>query len=457
MKLVYASLAAVSTAHLVDDIFEFGGSVFEETEDGFNINLGEYYSGKYQETDNGFRWTEDGYFPGYDANKRFHGMFSANFQDGQANAAMSCSGFFSQVPPEVAYVMMDILGYPDMSDGGKFDQFSYGESLTLTYGASGVKALLDGYVVNGNEENAPSITGRAELDANLEIQGKGINILVDAEWENTITGYSDEFTAANKVGPAEINFQIGTSNQQHCMKFFSTFKGKKTCDVDFSLNWDLPADNHAGINESGEIDGSLNFAPMRFLLDVNTPDEVNHKVIIRGERDAAGQKMGLLNKGLFYGIYYLENSKNGMKDIKKGKAFLVVRLPGFRTIMFNVLPALGQMGEPFINFATALAQNGDAVPALLYNADRFLATFDNEFDCSNVVKVSGLQSDFGFKGDLNQELQDACSDFNQMLMDNFFHCPELAGFFQGMRDYVSYLASDAGHGDFANDWLSLFQ
>jgi len=456
MKFVYASLAALGTisANFVTDMENVFDNMFVENYDGFTINLADFYTGTYVENADSFTYNESFHFPGFDENKKFNCAWEGEFQEAGANLDINCNGFYDQFPSEMI-ALFEATGSPDWTDGNQFNQFNYSESIKASI--AGGSASLDIVSSMNNDGGAAVATCTGSLTGNVGMSngGQTASATINFEAETEFQGFSQNFVEENNMD-AEVKFEVTVSDLPKCQNFLSTFKGKgNNCNIDYSFDWDTL---NFGAND---LTGNINLAPMRFAFSSELNDEA-HKVIIRGEKSAAGSyKPCPLFKQQLYAMYYTLNQENVGKAIKDGDATLVVRVPGPQVIMTRVAPTLTAKLQPWHQFVLALLDNPQHIPQLAYHFDSFLATFDDEFDFSNVIKATHFESDLVYYdqsrfNSLNSAWQARSKRHNAWVIKNVMNCPEMQSFFVDMREFVEYLVSAEGEADYQQVWGTIF-
>lgn len=127
-----------------------------------------------------------------------------------------------------------------------------------------------------------------------------------------------------------------------------------------------------------------------------------------------------LNRGWFYGVYYSAVPTNGqnnlMQQIKNQQIPLLIRLPGARTLYNDVSQEIMDLIQPFVLVSVRWARASWTTKlSLLAHIDKFFMTFDDDFDCTGIVKASGLEDG---TNTLNQSLQMMCQENNAGLVSD---------------------------------------
>jgi hypothetical protein len=455
MKFVYASLAALGavSANFVTDMEAVFDNMWVENQDGFTLNIAEFYTGTYVENADGFTYSEQFHFPGFDETKKFSCDFDVTFPQAGFNYNGVCSGFYDQLPNEFLDVW-DGLDLPDWSDGMKFNEFLYKESIVASVAGGSATLAFNSDMNNDSGDAVASLASSLTGNFGMSNGGQSASVTINFEAKTDISGFSQNFVADNNVD-AKVNAEFTVSDVPKCQTFLQSFKGKgNNCNLDYSFDWDT-------LNfGSNDVSGNVNLAPMRFAFSANHDDEI-YKVIVRGEKSVGAiYKPCPLFKQELYAIYYA-NQENVGKAIQSGAATLVVRVPGPNVIVKRVAPTFMTKAQPWIEFGLALGDNPQHIPQLAYHFDSFLATFDDEFDFSTVIKASHFESDLvhydhSKYNSLNAAWQARSQRHNAWIIKNVMNCPEMKEFFVDMREFVEHLASAEGLADYQQTWGTIF-
>jgi len=156
-----------------------------------------------------------------------------------------------------------------------------------------------------------------------------------------------------------------------------------------------------------------------------------------------------------------ENSHMGYrKALAAGLDLLILRVPTLKQFYRDIFPVFLDMMRPFDDFLNSLNFNLDISPYLVYYLDEFLATFDDEFDCSAFVRATRIESDLYGRATmsqvkLNDEMADFCKEMNQVIV-GAFQSQFLGNWMHDMRDYVDRMHSREGRERFKNVFGRIF-
>ena len=190
-----------------------------------------------------------------------------------------------------------------------------------------------------------------------------------------------------------------------------------------------------------------------------------HMLFLRGE-NLDGKFSEKLSQKSYRGLYYTNKYKAWRKAIgsREHKAFTVLKFPGKNIINYIIYPQFYSKITPFIDLYNILAENFPDAHAHLYiYLDKFFMKFSDEFDCSEMVEMSGIESDF-FEGPtgisaygygLNQHLINRCVLLNDFII-RFLKDDQIAIVMDGVRNYSRKLLSNEGEEKFENYFGKIF-
>jgi hypothetical protein len=236
-----------------------------------------------------------------------------------------------------------------------------------------------------------SLTVNAEYNADLQVNNL-------RNWPNSrrpVIGDSSNFPwTVNANSAIEIN------NVKNCRKWVQNMDNA----IDNNVNCVIGLRTSAEVGDSQYTrqqlmtpQANLAFRPYALIAKAtmknirsNRPSPSPHTVFIRGESvTGKSEKLNLRN---FRGIYYT-NKNNWQTAIQQNDVTLLLRIPGMRQIEGPLAVLAWEKFNPWQNFWQKLNTHIHAPLYLLYNADKFLRTFDDEFDCSKMVVASRIESD----------------------------------------------------------------
>lgn len=100
--------------------------------------------------------------------------------------------------------------------------------------------------------------------------------------------------------------------------------------------------------------------------------------------------------------------------------------------------------------------------SLIYYFDDFLNTFDNEFDCSENIKISKIESDIivskfsdKVQPNFNTFLAEGCRKINSFLVGKM-QDQRIGDEMKNMRDFVIEMIGEKGRERFARVWGGIF-
>lgn len=330
-----------------------------------------------------------------------------------------------------------VINYVDYEFNTGFDQ----GSLTL----SADKKLTFRFV-NGQRGN---VVEDASIRADLAMGADGpdaITLNINAKRTNSGMGIINNYDAHYLTDPYVFKATHNTD--------FTNMAG---CGVGKGCKIDLKMDASFGersFEEQINVNTLIEIKKLALVIKhTNSMIPGDHLVFLRGE-DEYGRDVAILDGEEYFGIYYSPDSKNWKKALKSDDTMLVLRFPSPGKIESACLPELEKMVEPFMNFVEKCYESMEKIPYVIFYLDELLADFDDEFDCSALVRSTKLESDL-YPGGLNADLQAGCRDMNQEIVETL-QCPELDNAWGQMRSYVRTMASGNGAQDFQNIFGNIF-
>lgn len=170
--------------------------------------------------------------------------------------------------------------------------------------------------------------------------------------------------------------------------------------------------------------------------------------------DLGGKGLKLSNRLGFWSLH-ASSGTNWQDDLKNDMAELVIRVPTGAQWSKESLPELNALLAPFERFFETISMNPEKIPYLFYYLDKFFATFENEFDCSVLVKTTNIESELLAGGTLNDQLVDTCYEANKIII-GAIQDPQLKTFMGYMRQYVKRMDSKAGQQEFQRIFGGIF-
>lgn len=408
-------------------------TIFQETDDGFIVNMLPHYHLIASFDDSSAIFNEKFTLLG----DELHTMDSVvAWSDSDASLVSVAKGKLANVGSQ-AWDIIEFIGQPSCRYAPNED-YTVTFQLKAEFGATGLTQELS-YNVDLDNVNGFQLEQLFNLDFTL-----GSEVVVDTEFGFEWLDKTGDFYFMSSVDTISLASQI-TLPQEKCGVYFSSGMKKGSCPLTCSLEGAIDV-------ESIDLTSSVTFKRAMIAFESNYNGDIAN-VVLRSESPEG--VVELLTAKRFFAIYFSTSTKY-LNEIRKGKAFLVLRFPGINTATTVLLPELMLKAEPFIEFGGALLENYEYIPNLVYYFDLFAATFDDEFDFSNFVKLTKIESDI-FGSSLNEFLQSECIAFNQMVMDEFFHHPDVPLVYEDIRDYVTYLNdADKGQSDYETTFGGIF-
>jgi len=427
----YASLAVSAQASILDFIANEMENKIVYTHDGVNVNFAPYFvmnvedygmKGQIRSSKDGRNMDEDNWEQVGNGMKMWGSGFGANMAD---------FPLFGEIFSEVN--TYDYEGLTSM------DQSMTGGSLTWD------KEMDFKY----HDGSSGSVNEEGEINISYAAAKAKMVVTIDSAIDRTNSNvdrfrFSPLFFMMDSMS-WEGESKITVKNMGMCQRYFDSASG--VCSVQYGGEMKL---NNRNL---GKISANLRLAEYAVQFKFGPNGGANQMVFVKStDRNNKAVKLSEMQ---FWELYVAEGSKNWQAAIQGNTAMLVLRAPLCNALEENVLPQLYEMAEPFMDFADVAGQNMDKIPYAIFYMDKLFATMDDEFDCSEVVAASRIESDLFENGSLNEFLQDGCSDMNEAVVE-FLQCPELASGMRMMRTYVKDMSSQSGEAWFDSNFGSVF-
>lgn len=203
-------------------------------------------------------------------------------------------------------------------------------------------------------------------------------------------------------------------------------------------------------------------------INSQTPNTNRPYMIFFRAEDKDG-KMEKLNAGNYYSLYATRQN-NWQKALKQDNAELVIRAPGHKTAENIILPQIQNRWQPWSKLLETLStQDVRTHLYLYYNIDKFLKNFSDEFDCSEVVRMSRIESESmrtplerlnritgeSFPVGLNDFLRHQCQTANDEIIDAIQH-PAITQVMNDVRSIVRDVSSQEGERKYQRLFNNIF-
>merc|ERR1719436_878908 len=203
------------------------------------------------------------------------------------------------------------------------------------------------------------------------------------------------------------------------------------------------------------MDSQLSLAIKKYAA-VAKVEDVGVAFLRRVNRNGQGQ---LLDGDMGWLSFHVAGGDNWQRALRNKEDTLVFRLPSPAQWEEDALPELEALAEPFVELGSAMMQNPDKIPYMIYYIDDLLATFDNEFDCSGYTRAANAESDVlaGLLG--VSSIQDASAEFCVNMNRDIVQVlqnDDVVDVMEAVRDYVTEMNSPSGQAEFEQIFGSIF-
>merc|ERR1712173_338392 len=168
----------------------------------------------------------------------------------------------------------------------------------------------------------------------------------------------------------------------------------------------------------------------------------------------------------YFGIYFMINKNQPLAAIANNRAYLILRFPLWNVMKLQLWPLIEDKIQPFKDTYYIMINNPKRIPHLITYFDKFLLDFDNEFECSNIIRKSKLESDlitneinqrtYNNINNLNEYLIEQCIELNNFIVDENFKHEDVRTMWKEARNYLRQLLSNRGENRFRNTWSGIF-
>jgi len=421
MKLTYFALAVTGAAaqSFIDYIVEEAvNSIYTETDNGYTIDLSPYYKQQWAETPSSYSFKHEISVDGVNTDDQTailvlnDDSFDFTLLE---NGFMSNNEWYADVNPGMFHAFDTYNGVTSIV--GKCTD---GENDNL-YGS--FDATMDAkYLFNSESDNSQAKT-RASGTSKTVVTTNNINHVATKKVVNT--GYP-EFVSLDAFGlglwdDQDINVEIDVNaNMNKCRKFmrtnFLSSKPKDACKVASSVT---VTDNEDNSSDTVGIRFEM-FSKFIALLAKESGAPEWKGLVVRGED--TNNAIDFIGNHNFYGLYAVEGQFR--KQIAQGNAELILRAPGCSTWENILIPHLENKMEPWGEFFDKItSEDFSSLSNLVYHFDKFLASFDDEFDFSEFIRLTHIASEVGnfttedvavvlamFNEEIVKELEDSNDD-----------------------------------------------
>jgi len=323
------------------------------------------------------------------------------------------------------------------------EKAEYDETCTGSLSAAGVNGNCDrkaDFYFNDGVEG--SFTENLSLSASMSQTGPAVSVEINVDGEregnnlDQLEGHLIWFLVRDYT--LDIDTEIKVNDVGKCSEMSTG------CSVSVESSIDAPADNF-------NSDVSLSFDIKKFaaVWKVEGSDIDNGIAFLR-KVGRSGKALPLDKTGGWWALSVAEG-KNWQKAIRSNTDLLVLQVPTPEQWQQDAYPELMSLAQPFKEFGEALMDNVNRIPYVIYYLDDFLATFDDDFDCSDYVKAVNVESDiladWVDASSFNSWMANTCKSLNDDIVEAL-QCPELDAGMGEMRSYVSEMNSPAGEAEF---------
>lgn len=449
MKLSYFALAITGAAaqSFIDVIVEEAvNSIYTETDNGYTIDLAPYYKQQWAETPSSYSFKHEISVDGEHIDEQ---TVILVYTDDSFDFTLLDNGFMSNNE-----------WYADINPGlfNAFDTWNGVTSIVgkCTDGENGnlygsFDATMDARYILNNSDGSSAKT-RASGTSKTVVSTNNINHVVSKKVVNT--GYP-EFVSLDPFGlgiwdDQDISVEVDVNaNMNKCRKFMKTnflsSKPKDACKVSSSVT---VTDNESQTSDTFGIRFEM-FSKFIALLgkESGAPEWVG--VVVRGED--TNNNIDFIGNHNFYGLYAVEGQFR--KQIAQGNALLILRAPGCSTWENILIPHLENKMKPWGKFFDKITSEDLAsLSNLVYHFDKFLASFDDEFDFSEFMRLTHISSEAAEI--TNQDICDVLTMFNEEIVAELSDSND--DIFDDIRSYVEEDIINNGFSSYESSFGGIF-
>lgn len=422
-------------AALMEALENVVAQVYQETDNGFIINVEPYYRLENTYTQNSFtsvsKWSADGV--NYDNQN-----ISMTWDDVSISGTASANGFFAN---------NEMWAFTNPQAWELFT--TYDKTLEFSMSCDGVSnAKFDWSQVSSVDNQKATNDAQGSLNVDFSLEGDNGQVVINASKKITNTGFPADFDLGMWADCDNYLSATSSTNVAACATFFeapfSVADPNNKCVIS-----NVYAFSNKVANENCDGDLSLEFSG-KFIAAILTNSNGVQGVVIRGE-DADNQGE-LIANGNFYGLYYVQSAAY-RQAVALGQGALVLRVPGLNTIENVLIPLLYEKVKVWEQFFGSLFENYEDIPLVIYYGNEILAELDDELDFSGIVAASRIGSDL--LGLPNQGLTMAVQAAGAELSSDIQNCPDVAAFYEELHSGVNYLINDS-QADYEQAFGSIF-
>lgn len=309
---------------------------------------------------------------------------------------------------------------------------------------------------NLNNGRAGTVDEKGSLKIDYTNTGNAamIEFQINADRRNSNLDPLSSYTYAYyfiKPYTIDMRSEVSVNNLQKCsMK--NGVNGLKGCNVEFEATSNI---NGMATNWAS----SMSFKPYAIVLKIKVGDD-KHMVFVR-QTDQKKTPVPLNLKTNFIEMHYARDEVNWQRSLKRNTALLVLRVPTYDALIEYAMPKVLTKAKPFLDFSEAVMKEHQRnpnemtrIPYILYYVDEIFEDMnENQFNCDEIVKATGVESELVAEKfeveSINDEMQSLCQNANDHIL-NALQGDEVADAMEDIRDYVERMSSDKGHNEFKN-------